>query len=45
MADSYFPRWRTQPSAAEGRVVNTDERLAWPQMLAMGIQHVVAMLV
>jgi uracil-xanthine permease len=43
MADSYFPRWRTQPSAAEGRVVNTDERLAWPQMLAMGIQHVVAM--
>src|ERR1700748_1502439 len=43
MADSYFPRWRTQPSAAEGRVVNTDERLAWPQMFAMGIQHVVAM--
>ena len=43
MADSYFPRWRTQPSPAEGRVVNTDERLAWPQMFAMGIQHVVAM--
>ncbi|MDE1006277.1 MAG: pyrimidine utilization transport protein G, partial [Paraburkholderia fungorum] len=43
MADSYFPRWRVQPNAAEGRIVGTDERLAWPQMLAMGIQHVVAM--
>src|SRR5271163_5032318 len=43
MVDSYFPRWYTQPSAAEGRVVNTDERLAWPQMFAMGLQHVVAM--
>src|SRR5246500_1083643 len=43
MADSYFPRWRAQPNAAEGRIVGTDERLAWPQMFAMGIQHVVAM--
>jgi putative pyrimidine permease RutG len=43
MADSWFPRWRVQPQAVEGRVVNTDERLAWPQMFALGIQHVVAM--
>src|SRR3954469_7410847 len=43
MADSYFPRWRAQPDAVEGRIVGTDERLAWPQMFAMGIQHVVAM--
>ncbi|AFT84286.1 solute carrier family 23 protein [Paraburkholderia phenoliruptrix] len=43
MADSYFPRWRQQPDAVEGRIVGTDERLAWPQMFAMGIQHVVAM--
>ena len=43
MADSYFPRWRRQPAAAEGSIVGTDERLAWPQMFAMGIQHVVAM--
>src|SRR5579863_1541129 len=43
MADSYFPRWREQSRAVEGRVVNTDERLPWPQMLAMGLQHVVAM--
>ncbi|CAM2191271.1 solute carrier family 23 protein [Paraburkholderia sp. A1RI_3L] len=42
MSDSYFPRWRTQPGAAH-RVVATDERLPWPQMLAMGVQHVVAM--
>jgi putative pyrimidine permease RutG len=43
MADSYFPRWRAEPRAVEGRVVNTDERLPWPQMFAMGVQHVVAM--
>src|SRR3954468_9408398 len=43
MADSYFPRWRAQPDAVEGRIVGTDERLAWPQMFAMGIQHVIAM--
>src|SRR3569623_1228462 len=43
MADSYFPRWRAQPDAVEGRIVGIDERLAWPQMFAMGIQHVVAM--
>src|ERR1700759_31042 len=43
MADSYFPRWRAQSAAAEGRIVGTDDRLAWPQMFAMGLQHVVAM--
>ncbi|NRO98587.1 pyrimidine utilization transport protein G [Paraburkholderia sp. NMBU_R16] len=43
MADSYFPRWRLAPRAVEGRVVGPDERLAWPQTIAMGVQHVVAM--
>ncbi|WP_179405421.1 solute carrier family 23 protein [Burkholderia guangdongensis] len=43
MADSYFPRWRVQPRGAADRVVGPDERLAWPQMIAMGVQHVVAM--
>ncbi|MFM0323834.1 solute carrier family 23 protein [Caballeronia glebae] len=43
MSDSYFPRWPVQPDAQEGRVVAPDQRLAWPQMIAMGIQHVVAM--
>ncbi|KND54811.1 Xanthine permease [Candidatus Paraburkholderia kirkii] len=43
MSDSYFPRWPVQPDAEEGRVVAPDERLPWPQMIAMGIQHVVAM--
>jgi len=43
MSDSYFPRWPVQTDAQEGRIVAPDERLAWPQMIAMGIQHVVAM--
>ncbi|CAN7527725.1 NCS2 family nucleobase:cation symporter [Trinickia sp. LjRoot230] len=43
MADSYFPRWRLAPRAVEGSVVGPDERLAWPQTFAMGVQHVVAM--
>jgi putative pyrimidine permease RutG len=43
MSDSYFPRWRVQPDASAGRVVEPDQRLPWPQMFAMGIQHVVAM--
>ncbi len=44
MADSYFPRWRAQPDAvARGASSAANERLAWPQMFAMGIQHVVAM--
>jgi uracil-xanthine permease len=43
MPDSYFPRWPVQPSADGARVVAPDERLPWPQMFAMGVQHVVAM--
>jgi putative pyrimidine permease RutG len=43
MSDSYFPRWPVQPDARGGRVVAPDERLPWPQMIAMGVQHVVAM--
>ncbi|KVM14150.1 pyrimidine utilization transport protein G [Burkholderia ubonensis] len=43
MSDSYFPRWRVQPPGAAARVVGLDERLSWPQMIAMGVQHVVAM--
>jgi uracil-xanthine permease len=43
MADSYFPRWRVAPRAVEGSVVAPDERLPWPQTIAMGVQHVVAM--
>ena len=42
MSDSYFPRWRAQTSTAKS-VVAPDERLPWPQMFAMGVQHVVAM--
>lgn len=42
MSDSYFPRWRVQANAAKS-VVAPDERLPWPQMVAMGVQHVVAM--
>jgi len=36
---SYFPRW----SIATGGVVSPDERLPWPQTIALGLQHVVAM--
>ncbi|MGS1034847.1 solute carrier family 23 protein [Burkholderia glumae] len=42
MADSHFPRWRLAARGAT-RVVAPDERLPWPQMVAMGVQHVVAM--
>lgn len=44
MADSYFPAWREQAGGVQqGQVIAPDERLPWPQMLAMGVQHVVAM--
>ncbi|WP_323119606.1 solute carrier family 23 protein [Burkholderia alba] len=43
MADSYFPRWRPAARGDASRVVGPDERLASPQMIAMGVQHVVAM--
>ncbi|HTH62431.1 MAG TPA: solute carrier family 23 protein [Paraburkholderia sp.] len=42
MSDSYFPRWRAL-ARPTGGVVAPDERLPWPQMFAMGVQHVVAM--
>ncbi len=34
-----FPRW----TIAKGSIVAPDERLPWPQTLALGAQHVVAM--
>ena len=39
MAESFFPTWQVR---TEG-VIAPDERLPWPQTLAMGVQHVVAM--
>jgi putative pyrimidine permease RutG len=39
---SWIPTWR-EVSAEDGRAVAPDERLAWPQTLALGLQHVVAM--
>jgi uracil-xanthine permease len=41
----YFPQWRLRQGsdAAQGQVIGTDERLPWPQTIAMGLQHVVAM--
>lgn len=36
---SYFPRWKP----GTGAVIAPDERLATPQTLALGLQHVVAM--
>jgi putative pyrimidine permease RutG len=39
MADGYFPVWRQKDAG----IVAPDERLSWPQTLALGVQHVVAM--
>ena len=39
---SLLPTWREVPARA-GAVVAPDERLAWPQTAAMGLQHVIAM--
>jgi uracil-xanthine permease len=39
MADTYFPSWREKTDG----VIAPDERLPWPQTVAMGVQHVVAM--
>ncbi len=41
MSDSFFPRWRRVQSGQV--VVQPDEMLSWPQNIAMGAQHVVAM--
>jgi putative pyrimidine permease RutG len=42
---SYFPQWRVRQSTGDGQgaVISTEERLPWPQTIAMGLQHVVAM--
>src|SRR5690606_13053935 len=37
------PRWRKVEGSASGVVVQPDERMSWPQNIAMGGQHVVAM--
>ena len=39
---SLIPTWREVPARA-GAVVAPDERLPWPQTVALGIQHVIAM--
>ncbi|MBT9594610.1 MAG: pyrimidine utilization transport protein G [Vitreoscilla sp.] len=39
---SLLPTWREVP-ATPGAVVAPDERLPWPQTVAMGVQHVIAM--
>ena len=43
MSNTYFPQWRRVSGAAEGAVVQPDEAMPWPQTVAMGAQHVVAM--
>ena len=43
MSNSYFPQWRRVPGATAGTVVQPDETMPWPQTVAMGAQHVVAM--
>lgn len=43
MSKTYFPRWKLVNDAAAGAIIAPDERLSWPQNVAMGAQHVVAM--
>ncbi|MGB6104884.1 MAG: solute carrier family 23 protein [Pusillimonas sp.] len=43
MSNTYFPRWRKIQGGANGVVVQPDECMSWPQNIAMGAQHVVAM--
>jgi putative pyrimidine permease RutG len=43
MSNTYFPRWRKVQSSASAAVVQPDEYMPWPQNVAMGAQHVVAM--
>jgi putative pyrimidine permease RutG len=43
MSNTYFPRWRKVQGSASGAVVQPDEYMPWPQSVAMGAQHVVAM--
>ncbi|HLO95765.1 MAG TPA: solute carrier family 23 protein, partial [Burkholderiaceae bacterium] len=39
---SWIPQWR-EVAAQDGQAVAPDERLPWPQTIALGLQHVVAM--
>ncbi|MBK4736301.1 solute carrier family 23 protein [Noviherbaspirillum pedocola] len=45
MAEGYFPNWRVRGRVDQdkGEIIAIDERLPWPQTIAMGLQHVVAM--
>ncbi|HJW57333.1 MAG TPA: solute carrier family 23 protein, partial [Burkholderiaceae bacterium] len=45
MAGQYFPKWRMRHNTNDGLgpVIGTEDRLPWPQTIAMGLQHVVAM--
>ena len=43
MSNSYFSGWRRVQGGGTGLVVQPDECLSWPQNIAMGAQHVVAM--
>lgn len=43
MSNSYFPRWKPVLNQSENMVVQPDEYMSWPQNIAMGAQHVVAM--
>ncbi|NYT86347.1 solute carrier family 23 protein [Pollutimonas harenae] len=43
MSNTFFPRWRKVQAGANGVVVQPDECMSWPQNIAMGAQHVVAM--
>ncbi|QDZ27846.1 solute carrier family 23 protein [Noviherbaspirillum sp. UKPF54] len=45
MAGPYFPTWRMRRNTNDGLgpVIGIEDRLPWPQTIAMGIQHVVAM--
>ncbi|HYD96262.1 MAG TPA: solute carrier family 23 protein [Noviherbaspirillum sp.] len=45
MSGTYFPQWRERQRTNDGQgaVIGTEERLPWPQTIAMGLQHVVAM--
>ena len=43
MSTTATPRWRLKSELGPGTVIGPDERLPWPQMFAMGVQHVVAM--
>ncbi|WP_144107595.1 solute carrier family 23 protein [Paraburkholderia sp. BCC1886] len=43
MSSNYFPKWERIDHPLPDRPIATDERLPWPQTIAIGMQHVVAM--